>query len=143
MLTRIRKKQLSLSHGLIILLLCSWMSYAWMPCFACNESVGVHLNATVKKSCHSMQDRQKCHHRDASGRPINDHCNCHFHVEAVASNPNAQLIAATNQGLDLLPPLAFVAELRPFQVMRVSHVNYLVPERAHTPPFDRYTVLLN
>lgn len=143
MFTRIRKKQLSLCQGLIILLLGSWMSYACMPCFACNAGTGVHLNSTMKMSFHPMQHQQGCYQHNTGKQTTGHHCNCHFYVAVAASDPAALLAASTSQGFDLLPALAYMPESRPWQAMTASPGNYLEPERAYSPPFNRYTVLLN
>ena len=143
MLTAIRKKQLSLGHGLIILLLGSWMTYACQPCFACTDSTGLHQKTTMKMPCHQAQHQQDSHHHSPGGHHPGHQCNCHFYAAVAISDPGALLSADATRGFNFLPVLTNTAESQPWPAMVIGTGIYPEPERATSPPFHRYTVLLN
>lgn len=143
MIAAVRKKQRPLSYGLIVLLLCSWVSYVCQPCFAHTDTTGEHQTATVKMPCHPVQHQQDRRHHTSGGQPSDQHCNCHLYIAVAASDPDALLMAAFTQGFDLPPPLAYTTELQSWPVVINSRNIYPQPERAISPPFVKYTVLLN
>lgn len=143
MLTGIRKNQRALCHGLIILLLGSWVSYVCQPCFA-HTNNPEKLQATVMKlPCHPVQHQQDRHDHPADNQPPGHDCNCHLYVAVAASEPDALSMTPASHGFDISPPLAYTLELRPWQMILTSTPVYKEPERATSPPFARYTVLLN
>jgi len=65
-----------------------------------------------------------------------------MYIAVTAPDSDALLIAATH-GFDLLPALASSSAAQSWPALIISPGNYLEPERASSPPFVRYTVLLN
>ena len=139
MLTCIRRNQRSLCHGLIVLLLGSWVSYVCQPCFAHTDKQEKQHATVMKMPCH----QQNQHDHPADNQPSGHNCNCHLYVAVAASDPDILSMATGSHGFEISPPLAYTMELQPWMEILTSAPFYEAPERATSPPFARYTVLLN
>jgi len=142
MFQAVRKKQRSISYGLVVLLLCSWASCVCQSCFANTDVSGIQYSSAAKMPCHLMQQQQERHKHSSGNQPSGHHCNCHLYIAVAAADSDA-LLSATSHGFDLLPPLAYSSEVQLWPALIITPTLYFEPEQATSPPFARYTVLLN
>jgi hypothetical protein len=143
MLSSISKNCRPLCKWLVLLLFSSWASYVCQACCVETGPAGSHELAAMRMPCHHFPGRQVQHRHHAKGKPDSHPCECHFFISLLASNPDTLFTAATSQGFDLpLHPLS-LPELEVWPALARNHTIYPGPERATSPPFIRYTVLLN
>ena len=142
MLQMVRKSRRPLCHGLVILLLSSWVSCVCQSCFANTDVSGIDHSSAVKMPCHQMQNQPDRQKHSSGNQPSGHHCNCHLYIAATAPDSDAMLIAAS-QGFDHLPPLAYSSDIQSWPMSIITRSLYFEPEQATSPPFARYTVLLN
>ena len=142
MLAILRRKQRPLSHGLIILLLGSWISYVCLPCFA-DEAPHGQQASMDKMPCHpvnKLPDRHESGDPEKSSVPD---CDCHFFIALTVQNPDAWSIAGASTGFDLPLYILHGTDMETWSSFTGADYTYPEPERALSPPFERYTVLLN
>ncbi len=143
MLTSLRKRQKPLCNGLIVLLLCSWVSYVCQPCLAHDENTEPHHGLADKMPCHPVNNIHKQTQPDDSGKSTTPDCDCHLLIALNIHDPDSWLMVNSSPDFDHPLYMANTTNLESWPSFTDRYRIYSVPERALSPPFDRYTVLLN
>ena len=142
MLSWLRNKSRPLCQGLIVILLSSWASYVCLPCYA-QEVDGERQHAPVNKiPCHPVK-REVQHESGDSQKTTNPDCDCHLLVALNIPNPDNWTKAVTYPVFDLPLFVAYGTRTESWPELTYRYRINPIPERANSPPFYRYTVLLN
>jgi hypothetical protein len=143
MFSKIRKRQRPISRGLIILLLGSWISYVCQPCFADTDVHSHHHETVDKMPCHPVNNTQDRHDTGDSKKSSMPDCDCHFFIALTVQYPDAWSAAGAATGFDLPLYISQGIDMETWSFSTGAGYRYPRPERALSPPFGRYTVLLN
>ena len=142
MLAGIRKQKRPMCRGLIILLLSSWVSYVCQPCFAGGGSHGQQASINTMP-CHPVSHTPDRHIPGDTGKSTAPDCDCHLFIALTVQYQDAWSTAGSTSGFDLPLYASHGIDMETWSLFTDADYRYPEPERALSPPFDRYTVLLN